>query len=398
MNEHEPVIIGALRTPVGKCGGRLRQWHPVDLLGETLHQLVERTGIDPADLDDVIVGCVLQWGPQHGNLGRHAVLAAGLPESVPAVTIDRQCGSGQQAVSFAVHGVRAGAYQLVIGAGVESMSQAPLPPSFKPGEPLGPQYSPRELARYQDNPLLPQGVSSELMNQRFGLGREMLDAFAVRSHQRAAAAAQAGRFQEQLVWLTEEPADPDSPVVAADEGVRANSDPAKMAALRPVFAADGATTAANSSQISDGAAALLIASRAYAERHGLQPRARFVSTAVAAADPVIQFTAVLDSTRKALKEAGLGIGDIDLFEVNEAFAGVPLMFQREFGILDDRLNVNGGSVAIGHPPGSTGARMLTDLLCELERRGSRYGLQTICEASGTANTTIIERLDPGSRP
>ncbi|WP_454862602.1 thiolase family protein [Paraburkholderia fungorum] len=392
MSGHEPVIVGALRTPVGKRGGRLKKWHPVDLLGETLHQLVERSGVNPADLDDVIVGCVLQWEQQHGNLARHAVLAAGLPESVPAVTVDRQCGSGQQAVSFAVHGVKAGAYKLVIGAGVESMSQAPMPPSFMPGAPLGMQYSPRELTRYRDNPLLPQGASSELMNRRFDLTREQLDAFGARSHRRAAAATEAGRFYEQLVRLTEDPADPDSPIVAVDEGVRADPNLEKMAALKPVFAADGATTAANSSQISDGAAALLIASRAYAEQHGLKPRARFVSTAVAAADPVIQFTAVLDATRKALQESGLTIADIDLFEVNEAFGGVPLMFQQEFDIPDDRLNVNGGSVAIGHPLGSTGARMLTDLLCELERRSARYGLQTICEASGTANTTIIERL------
>jgi len=392
MNDHEPVIVGALRTPVGKRGGRLQKWHPVDLMAETLRQLVEQSGVNPSDLDDVIVGCVLQWDQQHGNLARHAVLAAGLPESVPAVTVDRQCGSGQQAVSFAVHGIQAGAYQLAIGGGVESMSQAPLPPSFKPGAPLGSQYSPRELARYQDNPLIPQGVSSELLNTRFGLTRETLDASAVRSHKRATEAIQAGRIKDQLVHLTEDPADPNSPVVAADEGVRANPDPEKMATLKAVFAANGTTTAGNSSQVSDGAAALLIASRAYAKKHGLKPRARFVSTAVAAADPVIQFTAVLDSTRKALKESGLTINDIDLFEVNEAFGGVPLMFQQEFGIPDDRLNVNGGSMAIGHPLGSTGARMLTDLLYELERRGGRYGLQTICEASGTANTTIIERL------
>ncbi|MDO8332697.1 MAG: thiolase family protein, partial [Pseudomonas sp.] len=203
----------------------------------------------------------------------------------------------------------------------------------------------------------------ELMNKRFGLTREALDAFAVRSHRRAIAASQAGRVQDQLVRLNEDPADPDSPIVTADEGMRADPNPEKMATLKPVFAADGATTAANSSQISDGAAALLIASRAYAKQHGLAPRARFVSTAVAAADPVIQFTAVLDATRKALKESGLSLADIDLFEVNEAFGGVPLMFQQEFRIPDDRLNVNGGSVAIGHPLGSTGARMLTDLLC-----------------------------------
>lgn len=392
MTDQEPVIIDAMRTPVGRRGGRLHKWHPVDLMAETLRQLVARSGIDANDLDDVIVGCVLQWDQQHGNLGRHAVLAAGLPESVPAVTVDRQCGSGQQAISFAVHGIRAGAYELAIGAGVESMSRVPMPPSFKPGAPLGAQYSPLELARYQATPLLAQGDSSELMNQRFGLTREALDAYSVRSHQRAHAAWQAGRFAGQLVRIAADPSDPDSPLVDVDEGVRADPDPQKMATLKTIFAADGATTAANSSQISDGAAALLLASRGYAERHGLKPRARFVSTAVAGADPVIQFTAVLDATRKALQEAGLRVADIDLFEVNEAFAGVPLMFQQEFGIPDEKLNVNGGSVAIGHPLGSTGARMLTDLLVELESRGARYGLQTICEASGTANTTIIERL------
>ena len=255
------------------------------------------------------------------------------------------------------------------------------------------QYSPRELARYQSTPLTPQGVSSELMNKRFGLTRETLDAFAVRSHQRAHQAAQAGNFSAQLVRLTEDPSDPNSALISVDEGVRPDTSLEKIAKLKPVFADNGGTTAANASQLSDGASALMIASRGYAEQHGLRPRARFVSTAVAAADPVIQFTAVLDSTRKALEEAGLGLDDIDLFEVNEAFGGVPLMFQQEFGIPDDRLNVNGGSIAIGHPLGSTGARMLTDLLCELERRGGRYALQTICEASGTANTTIIERLE-----
>lgn len=279
---------------------------------------------------------------------------------------------------------------LVIAGGVESMSQAPTPPSFVPGAPLGPQYSPRVLARYPE--LMPQGRSSELMNQRFHLTREALDAYSVRSHERAAAAWQAGRFAGQLVRLNEDPSDLESPLVAADEGVRAHPNREKMATLKPVFGSDGLTTAANASQISDGAAALLIASRAYAERHGLKPRARFVVATAAAADPVIQFTAVLDATHKALKKAGLSVADIDLLEVNEAFAGVPLMFQQEFGVPDDKLNVNGGSVAIGHPLGSTGARMLTDLLCELERRGARYGLQTICEASGTANTTIIERI------
>lgn len=395
MTIREAVIVGAVRTPVGRRGGQLHRWHPVDLLGQTLRDLVDRAGIDPALIDDVIVGCVLQQEEQAGNLGRHAVLAAGFPESVPAVTIDRQCGSGQQAVSFAAQGIVAGSYELAIAAGVESMSRVSMSLSMVPGAPLGPQYSPQELARYDgglDGGLMAQGASSELMNRKFGISREALDAYSARSHQRAHAATVAGRFRDQLVPLTADPADSTGPLIDADEGIREHVDPAKMAALKTVFATDGATTAANSSQLSDGAAALLIAERGFAEAHGLTPRAGFRAMTVAAADPVLQFSAILDATHKALKVSGLGVDDIDLFEVNEAFAGVPLMFQREFGVPDDKLNVNGGSVAIGHPLGSTGARMLTDLLGELERSGKTLGLQTICEATGTANTTIIERL------
>jgi acetyl-CoA acyltransferase len=391
MSVREAVIVGAVRTPVGRRGGALSKWHPVDLLGHTLRELVTRTGVDPAAIEDVITGCVIQHDLQSGNLGRHAVLAAGLPESVPAVTIDRQCGSGQQAVSFAAQAVMAGSHDLVIACGVESMSQVPMPAAFLPGAPLGPQYSPRELDRY-DGGLTAQGPSSELMNEKFDLSREALDAFSARSHERAFAATQAGKFRDQLVPITADPADPSGPVIDADEGIRGTVDAAKMAGLRAVFAADGRTTAANSSQISDGAAALLIADREYAERHGLTPRARLRALSVAAADPVIQFTAILDATHKALKRSGLTVEDIDLFEVNEAFAGVPLMFQQEFGVPASKLNVNGGSIAIGHPLGSTGARMLTDLLSELERSGKTLGLQTICEATGTANTTIIERI------
>jgi acetyl-CoA acyltransferase len=391
MNTREAVIVGAVRTPVGKRGGALSAWHPVDLLGHTLRNLVERTGIDPVLIDDVIAGVAMQHEHQAGNLGRHAVLSAGFPESVPAVTIDRQCGSAQQAVSFAAQGVVAGGYDLAIACGVESMSQVPLPPSLTPGAPLGPQYAPLELARYNGG-LMVQGPSSEVMNEKFGFTREELDAFSIRSHHRAFAATQAGYLRDQLVPITRDPHDPSAALVAADEGIREQLDPAKIASLKTVFKEDGATTAANASQLSDGAAALLIASREFAEQHGLVPRARFRAMTVAADDPIIQFTAVINATHKALKVSGLSIEDIDLFEVNEAFAGVPLMMQREFGIPDDKLNVNGGSIAVGHPLGSTGARMLTDLLCELERTGTSVGLQTICEASGTANTTIIERI------
>jgi acetyl-CoA C-acetyltransferase len=391
MTAREAVIVEAVRTPVGKRGGVLSAWHPADLLGHTLRILMQRSGVDPAEVDDVIAGCAMQHDHQSGNLGRHAVLAAGFPESVPAVTIDRQCGSGQQAVNFAAFGVTADSYDLAIGCGVESMSQVPTPASFTPGAPLGPQYSPGELARYGGH-LVAQGAASELMNAKFDITRAALDDYGIRSHTRALDATRAGRFQRQLVPITADPRDPSAASITADEGIREHLDPAKIAGLKPIFAADGCTTAANSSQISDGAAALLIAERGYANRRGLLPRARFAALTVAAADPVVQFTAVLDATHKALQRAGLTVDDIDLFEVNEAFAGVPLMVQREFGIPDDNLNVNGGSVAIGHPLGSTGARMLTDLLCELERTGKRYGLQTICEAGGTANTTIIERI------
>ncbi|ONM46252.1 thiolase family protein [Nocardia donostiensis] len=389
-SSREPVIVGAVRTPVGKRGGALAAWHPADLLGHTLSELVARTGIDPARIDDVIAGSIMTHD-QSANIGRHAVLSAGLPESVPAVTVDRQCGSAQQAVTFAAHGVAAGSYDLVIACGVESMSQMPLPASLRPGAPLGPHYSPRELARYNGE-LMVQGPSSELMNTRFDLTREELDEFSRRSHVRAYAATRDGRFRKQMVSMVRDPFDDTSEPVTEDEGIRAELDPDKMSHLTPVFAEGGRTTAANSSQLSDGAAALLIAERSFAEANGLTPRARFVIHSVAASDPVIQFTAILDSTRKALDRSGMNVDDIDLFEVNEAFAGVPLMFQREFNIPDDKLNVNGGSIAIGHPLGSTGARMLTDLLCELERSGKRYGLQTICEAHGTANTTIIEKL------
>lgn len=391
MTLRDAVIVGAVRTPVGRRGGTLSRWHPVDLLGHTLRALVDRSGVDPASIEDVITGCVLQHDMQSGNLGRHAVLAAGLPESVPAVTIDRQCGSGQQAVSFAAQAVMSGSHDLVIACGVESMSRVPMPAAFQPGAPLGPQYSARELDRY-DGALMAQGPSSELMNTKFGLNREALDAFSARSHERALAATRAGKFRDQMVPITADPADASGPVIESDEGIREHIDQAKMASLKTVFGADGATTAGNSSQISDGAAALLIADREYAERHKLSARARFRALSVAAADPVIQFTAILDATHKALRRSGLTVEQIDLFEVNEAFAGVPLMFQQEFGVPSDKLNVNGGSVAIGHPLGSTGARMLTDLLCELERSGKTLGLQTICEATGTANTTIIERI------
>lgn len=387
----EAVILDAVRTPVGKRGGALREWHPVDLLAHTLETLRDRTGLDPEHLDDVIVGCVLQKGEQTGNVARNALLGAGLPVTLAGTTIDRQCGSGQQAVHFAAQAVRSGEYDVAIGAGVESMSRVELGPLFNPAGPRGDWYGQRALARFGGD-LPPQGLSAELLVTKYGFTREQLDAFAVRSHRLAHAATEAGHFADQLVPVDGVDRDGTSYAMTRDEGIRAGIDPAKMASLAPVFTTDGLITAGNASQLSDGAAALLIAERSVAEAAGHRPRARIVSMAVAGDDPVLQFTAVIGASRKALDRAGLSIGDIDLVEVNEAFAPVPLLWRDEFGYPEDQFNVNGGSIAIGHPLGSTGARLLTQLLCELERREARYGLLTICEGGGMANATIVERV------
>ncbi|MEK6443934.1 thiolase family protein [Pseudonocardia sp. T1-2H] len=391
MSTREAVIVDAVRTPVGKRGGLLKDWHPTDLLAHTLSTLVSRSRFDPAALDDVIIGCVLQRGEQTGNIARSAVMGAGFPESLPATTIDRQCGSGQQAVHFAAQAIGSGEYSFAVGGGVESMTRVELGPLFEPGAGPGPWYGERALARYEGN-LLAQGPSAELVVQKWGLTREQLDAYSVGSHARAARAAADGRLADQLVPVEVGDGRGGTTTMTRDEGIRDSIDPARMAQLKPVFAPDGAITAGNASQMSDGAAALLVAERAAAEAAGLRPRARIVSMAVAADDPLLQFTAVLPATHKALAQAGMSVHDLDLVEVNEAFAPVPLIWQSEFDYPADQINVNGGSIAIGHPLGSTGARMMTGLLAELERTGGRYGLLTICEGMGMANATIIERL------
>ncbi|MCI4010821.1 thiolase family protein [Brevibacterium sp. ZH18] len=388
---HEAVIVDAVRTPVGKFRGALRESHPVDLLASTMSHLVERAGVDPEVIDDVIVGVGRQCGEQSGNVARNALLGAGLPTSVPGTTLDRQCGSGQQAVQFAAQAIRAGDYRFAIAGGVESMSRVDMGPLFDPHGSRGDWYGKKALARF-DGDLPSQGRSIELVVRELGFAREEFDAFAVRSHHRAAAATDAGRFTGDLVPLTGLTTDGAEVALTSDEGIRPSVDPDKVASLPTVFAVDGAITAGNSSQISDGAGALLLADRSVAEPAGLRPRARIVASVAAAADPVLQFTAVLPASHAVLKKAGLSIGDIDLVEVNEAFAPVPLLFQREFGVDDEILNVNGGSIAIGHPIGSTGARLLTGLISELERRDARYGLLTICEGGGMANATIIERI------
>jgi acetyl-CoA acyltransferase len=379
----EAVIVDAVRTPVGKRGGRLSDWHPTDLLAHTLGHLVERSGVDPERLDDVIVGCGRQVDEQAGNLARFASLGAGLPESLAATTIDRQCGSGQQAVHFAAQAVRSGEYEFALAGGIESMSRIDLGPLFDPALGNPPWFGSGAVERYDGN-LCAQGPSAELVVKKWGLTREELDAFSAESHRRADAATDAGHFADHLVPIDG---------FTRDEGIRAPADPARMAALAPAFAEDGAITAGNASQISDGAAALLVADRASAEVASLRPRAAIRAMAVAADDPVLQFTAIIPAARKALDQLGLSVDDMDRIEVNEAFACVPLIFMREFGIGNERLNVNGGSIAIGHPLGSTGARLMTELVYELERSGGRYGLLTICEGGGMANATIIERLN-----
>lgn len=387
----EAVIVDAVRTPVGKRGGQLSHWHPADLLAQTLGTLVERTGVPTSRLADVITGCVLQVGEQAGNIGRWAALGADLPPDIPATTIDRQCGSGQQAVHFCAQAVRSGQYEFAIGCGVESMSRVDLGPLFNPADGPGPFYGRRALARYDGN-LGAQGPAAELVARKWGLTRQELDEYSVTSHRRAHAATEAGYFTGHLVPVQITGADGATITMVRDEGIRPSIDPERMASLRPVFAPDGVITAGNSSQLSDGAAAVLVAERAAAEAAGLRPRAAIRAMAVAADDPQLQFTAILPAARAALDQAGLSISDIDRVEVNEAFAPVPLIFAREFGVDADRLNVNGGSIAVGHPLGSTGARLIADLVAELERSGGRYGLLTICEGGGMANSTVIERI------
>ncbi len=388
----EAVIVDAVRTPVGKRGGQLRDWHPVDLLAHTIAYLVDRTGIDAARLADVIVGCALQRGEQSGNVARNAVLGAGLPVSLPGTTLDRQCGSGQQAVHFAAQAIKSGEYDFAIGAGVESMTRVDLGPLFVPGGGRGDWYGTRALARF-DGDLPAQGPSVELVAKKWGFTRQQLDAYSVQSHRRASAASDAGHFASALVPLDGTDKNGNTVALSRDEGIRFDIDPERVAGLQPVFSPDGLITAGNASQMSDGAAALLLAERSAAEAAGLRPRARIVSMAVAADDPVLQFTAILPASQRALDQAGLTIGDIDLVEVNEAFSPVPLLWREEFGYPEEQLNVNGGSIAIGHPLGSTGGRLMTQLVNELERRQARYGLLTICEGGGMANASIIERLD-----
>ena len=386
----EAVIIDAVRTPGGKRGGQLKDWHPVDLAAEVLKDLVKRNDLDPATVDDVILGCVMQTGEQAVNVARNAVLAAGFPESVPGTTIDRQCGSSQQAVAFAAQGVMAGAYDVVIAGGVEAMTRVPMGVTMLqgPGQPFGPAM----MARY-DNGIVPQGISAELIAEKWGITREEADRLAYDSHMRAARATEEGRFDNEIVPIEITNEDGTREVMRRDQGIRPTTTMETLAGLKPAFKEDGQVTAGNSSQITDGASAILIMSREKADELGLKPRARFVAFALAGVDPVTMLTGPIPATDKVLAKAGLTIDDIDRFELNEAFATVVAAWLRDTGADWEKTNVNGGAMALGHPLGASGGKLLATLLNELERSGDRYGLQTMCEGGGMANATIIERLD-----
>ena len=384
------VIIDAVRTPLakGKPGGAYSEIHPVDLHSVVLAALVRRTGIDPAGVDDVISGAVGQIGEQSGNTARWAALAAGFPESVPAVTVDRQCGSSQQALHFAAQGVIAGAYEVAIASGVESMSRIPIGSQFQ-----GKDFTGSGVGARYDNGLVPQGISAELIADRWKLSRARLDEFAAESHQRAAKAWKNGLFDSQVAYVND---------LRTDETIRPHTTVDALSGLRLAFkddpwvakypVLDWRVTAGNSSPVNDGSAAVLVTSEEAAHRLGLTPRARIHALAVAGDDPIFMLTGIIPATMKVLDRAGLSIDDIDVFEVNEAFASVVLAWQAETRADLAKVNINGGAIAIGHPLGGSGARLMTTLLNNLEQTGGRYGLQVMCEAGGLANATIIERL------
>ena len=390
---NSPVIVSALRSPMGKGkeGGALSGLHAVDLLSQVIGQLVESTGIEPGSVDDVLIGCVSQAGEQSGTPGRQAWLAAGFPEHVPSTTIERKCGSGQQAIDFAAQGIAAGAYDIAIAGGIESMSRVPMGSNRMGMDPQGP----RVRERYPD--LTSQGVAAELVADKWGLSREQLDAYSAESHRRAGEAADAGYFDNEIVTITT----PEG-AVSADESIRRGTSVEELSTLKPAFASaenqaqwpdiDWKVTAGNSSQITDGTAALLLMSEERARAAGLTPLARIVASTVVGDDPVLMLTGPIPATRRVLERAGMTIDQMDAIEINEAFASVPLAWQAEFDVDPETVNPVGGAVALGHPLGASGARIATTLLHHLERTGGRYGLQTMCEAGGMANAMIIERL------
>jgi len=393
----EAVVVEAVRSAVGRRAGGLKDTHPADLLGAVLAGLVERSGIDPEVVDDVVTGCVDQVGEQSLNVGRNAWLGAGLPESVPATTLDRQCGSSQQAAHFAAQGVIAGAYDVAIACGVESMTRVPMMSNIGGANPFGEGM----LARYNGN-LVPQGLSAEMIAAKWGISREECDALALESHRRAAAAADSGRFDDEILPIKVTRDDGSVEELTADEGIRRTTSAEKLAGLNPAFYSEDVAgrypdlqwvvTAGNSSQISDGAAALLVMTPEKAAELGLTPRWRFHSFALAGTDPITMLTGPIPATQKVLAKAGMTVGDIDHFEINEAFATVVAAWLRETGADPARVNPRGGAIALGHPLGGSGARLMTTMLHALEQDGGRFGLQSMCEGGGLANATIVERL------
>lgn len=386
----EAVIVDAIRTPIGKRKGFLKDVHPADLLGDLLAQLIDRNHIDPTAVDDVIAGCVDQGGEQAANVARNAWLSAGLPESVPATTVDRQCGSSLQALHFAAQGIMAGAYDLVIAAGVESMTRVPMLSTINgtTGSPM----SARIKQRYQINGIFNQAVGAEMIAKKWDISREELDRYSLQSHTRAIQAISEGRFTNEIVPVYVQNEQGNRILFQQDEGPRSDTSYEKISSLPAAFDGLQWITAGNASQISDGASAVLVASMDTARKLGLRPRARFVSFSVVGVDPVTMLTGPIPATKKVLQRAGLTVNDIDLFEVNEAFASVVLAWQKEIQAPWEKINVNGGAIALGHPLGATGTRLAATLLNELERRNERYGLMAICEGGGMANATIIERL------
>jgi acetyl-CoA acyltransferase len=375
------VIVEAVRTPIGKRNGGLSTVHPVDLSAHVLTALVDRVGIEPDLVDDVIWGCVGQVSDQAGNIGRFAVLAAGWPDSIPATTVNRACGSSQQSLDFAAHAVMSGQYDIVIAGGVESMSRVPLGAARATGMPYGPAV----LDRYDDFSFN-QGISAELISRKWNLSRRTLDEFASRSHELAAAAIDSGAFASQLVPIKVG----DGAVVSVDEGVRRGTSVETLAALKPSFEDDGVIHPGNASQISDGAAALLVIGEDKARELGFAPIARYHTGVVAGADPVLMLTGPIPATQRLLARSGVALGEIGAYEVNEAFASVPLAWLADIGADPQRLNPLGGAIAVGHPLGASGAILMTRMVHHMRDNGIRYGLQTMCEAGGTANATLVE--------
>ena len=377
----ETVIVEAVRTAVGKRNGGLAGMHAADLSAVVLNELLERAGVGPETVDDVIWGCVSQVGDQSSNIGRYAVLAAGWPETIPGTTVNRACGSSQQALDFAVQAVMSGQQDVVVAGGVEVMSRVPLGSARATGMP----YGPKALARYDDFSFN-QGLSAEMIAKKWGLSRTRLDEYSARSHERAAAAQDAGAFTEQIVPVFTD----DGTVVAADEGVRRGTTVEKLSGLKPAFTEDGVIHAGNSSQISDGAAALLVMTAEMAVDLGLTPLVRYLAGAVTGADPVLMLTGPIPATEKVLKKAGVQLSEVGAFEVNEAFAPVPLAWLAETGADPERVNPLGGAIALGHPLGGSGAVLMTRMVHHMRDNGIRYGLQTMCEGGGTANATLVE--------